>query len=93
MTHGEAERRANSETTSREETELRSETKSWGETEPRGETESQRESGSILVLNRIAGTRCPLCDGGTLVREQYKDNRAVVCDQCDVPRAQFWANE
>ena len=93
MAHGEAERRANSETKSRERTTFRGEYESRRETESLRKSSTQRESASRAVLSQLAGTRCPLCDGGTLVRERYKENRAVVCDQCDVPRVQVWDRE
>ena len=93
MAHGDAERRANSVTKSREETALRGDYESRRETESLRKSNARSESTSGAVLSQLAGTRCPLCDGGTLVRERYKENRAVVCDQCDVPRAQFWASD
>ncbi|WP_247731132.1 HVO_A0556 family zinc finger protein [Halovivax limisalsi] len=46
-----------------------------------------REDG---VLGRLRGETCPACGDGTLVVETYKDNRAVVCEACETPRAQLW---
>lgn len=43
-----------------------------------------------LLLDRLAGEECEFCDGGTLVRDTYKDNVALVCDDCGSPTAQFW---
>ncbi len=46
--------------------------------------------GARAVLRELAGADCPTCEAGTLVRERYKGNRAVVCDECETPRAQVW---
>ncbi|MFC3960091.1 HVO_A0556 family zinc finger protein [Halovivax cerinus] len=42
------------------------------------------------VLHRLRGDRCPHCEDGTLVLGTYKGNRAVLCDDCETPRAQLW---
>lgn len=42
------------------------------------------------MLSALEGRDCAFCADGTLVREAYKGNRAVVCDSCGTPRAQFW---
>ncbi|MFC4543284.1 HVO_A0556 family zinc finger protein [Halosolutus amylolyticus] len=36
---------------------------------------------------------CAFCADGTLVRERYRDNDAVVCDQCGTPAMQLWDPE
>ncbi|SDJ99771.1 HVO_A0556 family zinc finger protein [Natronorubrum texcoconense] len=42
------------------------------------------------LLAILEGRPCPDCDDGELERGTYKENRAVVCDSCDTPRAQLW---
>lgn len=42
------------------------------------------------ILSRLAGTSCRHCTDGTLERDTYRDNAAVVCPDCDTPQVQFW---
>ena len=42
------------------------------------------------LLAILEGRPCPDCDDGELERATYKENRAVVCNSCDTPRAQLW---
>lgn len=42
------------------------------------------------VLAALEGKTCSYCDTGTLVRDSYKGNAAVVCDDCETPTAQLW---
>lgn len=39
----------------------------------------------------LEGRSCPHCADGTLERDTYKGNRAIVCDGCGTPRAQVWS--
>lgn len=39
---------------------------------------------------RLEGNECDFCADGTLVRETYKGNAAIVCGTCGIPAAQFW---
>lgn len=51
---------------------------------------ARTETRTRQVLEILAGRSCPACTDGTLVRDEYKGNRAVVCDTCEVPKAQVW---
>ena len=42
------------------------------------------------VLAALEGNACSFCDTGTLVRDCYKGNAAVICDECQTPGAQVW---
>ena len=46
---------------------------------------------SRSVLSVLEGTPCPTCDAGVLERGTYKDNQAIICDTCAVPRVQIWS--
>ena len=43
-----------------------------------------------MVLAQLEEQRCPHCGDGTLERETYKGNRAVVCTTCETPQVQLW---
>lgn len=45
---------------------------------------------SHVVLTELEGEPCLECDHGELERGEYKDNTAVVCNDCGTPRAQLW---
>ncbi|WP_436347408.1 HVO_A0556 family zinc finger protein [Natronorubrum sp. FCH18a] len=51
---------------------------------------SQMSGDDPQLLAILEGQDCPDCDGGELERGTYKENRAVICDSCDTPRAQLW---
>lgn len=43
------------------------------------------------VLERLAREDCPVPDcGGVLVRREYKDTDALVCQDCDTPAVRVW---
>jgi Zn finger protein HypA/HybF involved in hydrogenase expression len=42
------------------------------------------------LLSRLEGNSCPQCTAGTLERDTYKDNVAVVCPACETPQVQLW---
>ncbi|MGQ3414378.1 HVO_A0556 family zinc finger protein [Natrinema sp. LN54] len=42
------------------------------------------------VLDALEGDACSYCEDGTLVRDRYHGNAAVVCDDCHTPGAQVW---
>ena len=41
------------------------------------------------LLDRLAGTDCPFCDG-SVAHGEYKGNSAVVCGSCGTPTAQLF---
>ncbi|MFC4543278.1 HVO_A0556 family zinc finger protein [Halosolutus amylolyticus] len=41
-------------------------------------------------LDQLEDTACTFCDSGLLVRNQYKGNDAVVCNNCETPAMQVW---
>ncbi|WP_319633695.1 HVO_A0556 family zinc finger protein [Natronorubrum aibiense] len=47
-----------------------------------------------LQSERLFGTlekrHCEFCDNGTLERDIYKGNNALVCSNCGVPTVQVW---
>ncbi|SER61610.1 HVO_A0556 family zinc finger protein [Natrinema salaciae] len=54
-------------------------------------SESSQSAGQRQLLAILEGRSCQHCPDGELVRETYKDNRAIVCDSCGTPRAQVWS--
>ncbi|WP_165874786.1 HVO_A0556 family zinc finger protein [Natrarchaeobius oligotrophus] len=50
--------------------------------------QSGGQHGQLLAI--LEGRSCPSCDDGELERGTYKDNEAVICDDCGTPRAQVW---
>lgn len=42
------------------------------------------------LLERLENTGCKFCEDGVLVRQRYKGNDAVVCDNCETPTMQIW---
>lgn len=51
---------------------------------------AEERTGKERVLSSLEDTDCTYCVDGTLVRETYKGNNAVVCESCGVPGAQVW---
>lgn len=49
---------------------------------------SQDASESVLAV--LAGTDCDWCGAGTLVREEFKGDDAMVCDDCGTPAVRVW---
>ncbi|WP_339102621.1 HVO_A0556 family zinc finger protein [Haloterrigena salinisoli] len=45
------------------------------------------------LLAQLEHRDCTYCSDGSLVRDQYKGNTAIVCDQCGVPTVQLWNEE
>lgn len=41
-------------------------------------------------LVRLEGRSCKYCEAGTLERETYEGNDALVCESCGTPQAQIW---
>lgn len=42
------------------------------------------------LVTKLSGRDCNYCDDGTLATGTYKDNTAVVCDDCETPVLQLW---
>ncbi|WP_343217257.1 HVO_A0556 family zinc finger protein [Halovivax limisalsi] len=42
------------------------------------------------LLERLAGRTCEFCSSGSLAREQYNGNDAVVCRECGTPTMQLY---
>lgn len=51
---------------------------------------SHAEAGQRDFLDLLIDRSCFDCEDGTLERDTYKGNEAVVCDECGTPRAQSW---
>lgn len=47
------------------------------------------DDGRRLVAT-LEGEPCPYCGDGTLERGVYKENRAVLCAECETPHVQLW---
>ncbi|WP_338004619.1 HVO_A0556 family zinc finger protein [Natronoglomus mannanivorans] len=47
------------------------------------------KSGHEQLLRGLSGQSCAYCDG-TLTREQFQSDEAVVCDECGTPAARIW---
>ncbi|NGM69839.1 hypothetical protein G6M89_12610 [Natronolimnobius sp. AArcel1] len=56
----------------------------------KSQTTTDHTEGRVLAI--LDGRPCPSddCDGD-LERGTYKDNKAVVCEDCGTPQAQVWA--
>lgn len=53
-------------------------------------TSRSRTASDCDPLAQLEQDSCAFCAGGTLVRERYRGNDAVVCDQCGTPAMQLW---
>ena len=42
------------------------------------------------LLTTLTGTDCSWCATGTLERATFKDNQALVCEDCGTPSVQLW---
>ncbi|WP_168215805.1 HVO_A0556 family zinc finger protein [Halorussus ruber] len=42
------------------------------------------------LLAELVGEECCWCTSGTLAREEFKGDEAVVCDECGTPGARVW---
>lgn len=47
-------------------------------------------SQSSFLFEKLDTDDCTYCDDGTLVLTTYKDNDAIVCDDCGTPAVQVW---
>ncbi|SEP21860.1 hypothetical protein SAMN04487948_12252 [Halogranum amylolyticum] len=47
-------------------------------------------TGRNALVEKLRERDCEYCTDGTLVEGTYKDNEAVVCDECDTPALQLW---
>jgi hypothetical protein len=47
-------------------------------------------SGQDVLVETLRERDCEYCSDGTLVEGTYKDNEAVVCDECETPALQLW---
>jgi hypothetical protein len=45
---------------------------------------------SDAVLAALVGDDCSWCEAGTLAREEFKGDAAVVCEECGTPGARVW---
>ena len=41
------------------------------------------------LLQALAGSPCHNCEEGVLVRQPYKGNRSIVCNECGLPQIQL----
>lgn len=41
------------------------------------------------LLQALADSPCHNCEDGVLVRQSYKGNRSIVCDECGLPQIQL----
>lgn len=50
------------------------------------------ESTHDVLTDELAGETCPVLDEceGTLEESTYKENAALVCDECGAPATQVW---
>ncbi|MFC4447500.1 MULTISPECIES: HVO_A0556 family zinc finger protein [Halorussus] len=48
------------------------------------------EDAAEPLLVTLAGDDCRWCASGTLAREQFKGDDAVVCEDCGTPAARVW---
>ncbi|WP_166035434.1 HVO_A0556 family zinc finger protein [Halorussus pelagicus] len=48
------------------------------------------QDASDAVLGALVGDDCSWCATGTLVREEFKGDAAVVCVECGTPAARVW---
>jgi hypothetical protein len=49
---------------------------------------SQNTSESVLAA--LVGDECSWCASGTLARETFKGDDAVVCENCGTPAVRVW---
>lgn len=54
-------------------------------------SESSRTGDERQLFAMLEGRPCHHCQDGELVREIYKENRALVCDGCGTPHVQVWS--
>ncbi|WP_226005465.1 HVO_A0556 family zinc finger protein [Natrinema salinisoli] len=54
-------------------------------------SEPSKPSGKRQLFAILEGRPCPDCAEGELERGRYKNNRAVVCDSCEMPQVQVWS--
>ncbi|WMT07495.1 hypothetical protein NP511_00480 [Natrinema thermotolerans] len=52
--------------------------------------EPKRAGDREAALDEIVQGTCTYCEANALVRDTYKGNAAVVCEDCGTPAAQFW---
>jgi len=45
---------------------------------------------SDAVLTALVGDDCSWCGAGTLAREEFKGDAAVVCEECGTPAVRVW---
>ena len=45
---------------------------------------------SDAVLTTLVGDDCSWCGAGTLAREEFKGDAAVVCEECGTPAVRVW---
>ncbi|UPV75209.1 hypothetical protein M0R89_03850 [Halorussus limi] len=48
------------------------------------------QDASTPVLAALVGDECSWCAAGTLAREEFKGDAAVVCEECGTPAARVW---
>ncbi|EJN58131.1 HVO_A0556 family zinc finger protein [Halogranum rubrum] len=47
-------------------------------------------TGRDALVEKLRSRDCRHCSDGTLVEGTYKDNDAVLCDECETPALQLW---
>lgn len=47
-------------------------------------------TGQHKLVDQLRNRDCTYCEDGTLVVTTYKDNDAVVCEECETPALQIW---
>ncbi|WP_168216254.1 HVO_A0556 family zinc finger protein [Halorussus halobius] len=50
---------------------------------------SSDDAGEPLLV-ALGGEDCPWCEAGTLRRETFKGDDAVVCEDCGTPAVRVW---
>lgn len=47
-------------------------------------------TGRETLVENLRNRSCQHCSDGVLVEGTYKDNDAVLCDECETPALQLW---
>ncbi|WP_162224350.1 HVO_A0556 family zinc finger protein [Halorussus amylolyticus] len=52
--------------------------------------ETSRSGTTESMLRSLVGDDCCWCTAGTLTRETFKGDDAVVCENCETPAVRVW---
>lgn len=47
-------------------------------------------AGRETLVEKLRNRECQYCDEGSLSKDTYKGNTAIVCDNCETPALQLW---